>query len=166
MVGGTARRDADTVATDATAASSIPAHRTTRAQPGQSEPSPPQPRVSPSSLESLMVRAQAGDGDAFRDVLHAALPLLREMATSRLGNTPAAETAVQDALRTIHLLRHTYDSARPIRPWLVAIADRRMRDPRTAQERLRSSWRAATDDATLPLGRLLGRLRGRRNALP
>jgi len=163
MVGGTARRDADTVATDAAAASSDP---TPCARPRQSEPTGPQPRGNPSSLESLMVRAQAGDGDAFRDVLHAALPLLRELAASRLGNTPAAETAVQDALRTIHLLRHTYEPARPVRPWLVAIAARRISGHSIDRERLRPARQSTTDDATLSLGRLLGRLRGRRDALP
>jgi len=73
---------------------------------------------------------------------------------------------VQDALRTIHLLRHTYEPARPVRPWLVAIAARRISGHGIDRERLRPARQSTTDDSTLPLGRLLGRLRGRRNALP
>ena len=32
---------------------------------------------------------------------------------------------MQDALLTIHAIRHTYDPARPFGPWLAAVAKRR-----------------------------------------
>jgi RNA polymerase sigma factor (sigma-70 family) len=35
---------------------------------------------------------------------------------------------VQDVLLTLHLIRHTYDPARPFAPWLTAIANRRIID--------------------------------------
>ncbi len=36
---------------------------------------------------------------------------------------------MQDALLTVHRLRHARDPARPLRPWLAVIADRRAVDP-------------------------------------
>jgi len=75
--------------------------------------------------EGWMAAAQAGDARAYDQVLRAVLPLLRGIAHRRIRNPAEAEDAVQDALLTIHQLRHAYDPARPLRPWLVAIAERR-----------------------------------------
>ncbi|CAA9253794.1 MAG: hypothetical protein AVDCRST_MAG08-2367 [uncultured Acetobacteraceae bacterium] len=46
----------------------------------------------------------------------------------RVGRPATRVEAVQDALLTVHRLRHTYDPPRPLRPWLTAIADRRTVD--------------------------------------
>ncbi len=35
--------------------------------------------------------------------------------------------AVQDVLLTVHMVRHAYDPSRPFGPWLLAIANRRIR---------------------------------------
>ncbi|HYZ31782.1 MAG TPA: sigma-70 family RNA polymerase sigma factor [Crenalkalicoccus sp.] len=78
--------------------------------------------------EAWMAAAQAGDARAYDQVLRAALPLLRAIARRRIADPAEAEDAVQDALLTIHQLRATYDPARPIRPWLVAIVERRAVD--------------------------------------
>src|SRR5215217_3603130 len=94
--------------------------------------------------EGLMVAAEAGDGRAYDALLRAALPLLRSVARRRIRDPAEAEDAVQDALLTIHQLRHAYDPARPIRPWLVAICERR------AIDRLRRSGRRAGREA--PIG--------------
>ena len=75
--------------------------------------------------EAWMAAAQAGDARAYDALLRAILPMLRGIARRRIANPAEAEDAVQDALLSIHQLRHTYDPARPIRPWLVAIAERR-----------------------------------------
>ena len=66
-----------------------------------------------------------------------ALPLLRAVARRRVPDSAEAEDAVQDALLTLHTLCHTYDPARPIRPWLVAICERRCVD--RMRRRLRRS---------------------------
>lgn len=87
--------------------------------------------------EGWMAAAQAGDARAYDRILHAILPLLRGIARRRIANPAEAEDAVQDALLTIHQLRHAYDPARPLRPWLVAIAERR------AVDRLRRHGRRA-----------------------
>lgn len=75
-----------------------------------------------------MTAAQAGDARAYDALLRAALPLLRAIARQRLFDPAEAEAAVQDTLLTIHRLRHTYDPARPIRPWLTTICERRCID--------------------------------------
>jgi len=75
-----------------------------------------------------MAAAQAGDARAYDALLRAILPLLRALAGRRLFDPAEAEEAVQDTLLTIHRLRRTYDPARPIRPWLAAVCERRCID--------------------------------------
>ncbi len=75
-----------------------------------------------------MSAAQAGDAASYDRLLRAALPLLRAVARRRIANPAEAEDAVQDALLTIHTLRHSYEPERPIRPWLAAICERRAID--------------------------------------
>jgi RNA polymerase sigma-70 factor, ECF subfamily len=44
------------------------------------------------------------------------------------GRKEAVEDAVQDALLTLHRIRHTYEPGRPVEPWLAAIVNRRSID--------------------------------------
>lgn len=76
----------------------------------------------------LMAAAQAGDARAYEALLRECLPLLRAICRNRLRDPSDAEDAVQDALLTLHRVRHTYDPARPFRPWLAAIAEHRALD--------------------------------------
>lgn len=76
----------------------------------------------------LMAAAQAGDARAYEALLKECLPLLRAICRSRLRDPADTEDAVQDALLTLHRVRHTYDPARPFRPWLAAIAEHRALD--------------------------------------
>lgn len=55
------------------------------------------------------------------------------------------EDAVQDALVTLHRIRHTYEPGRPVRPWLAAIVTRRAID--MARRRQRISHRETFDPA-------------------
>jgi RNA polymerase sigma-70 factor (ECF subfamily) len=76
----------------------------------------------------LMARAQQGDREAYRRLLQSMTPYLRSLA-SRHGVRPdAVEDVVQDVLATVHLVRHTYDPARPFGPWLLTVAMRRIVD--------------------------------------
>jgi RNA polymerase sigma-70 factor (ECF subfamily) len=86
---------------------------------------------------ALMAAAQDGDRRAYERLLREIVPFLRGVARRRLRGEADVEDAVQDALLTIHQIRHTYDPSRPIRPWLGAIAERR------ALDRLRSVSRRA-----------------------
>lgn len=76
----------------------------------------------------LMAVAQAGDRGAYAILLRECLPWLRGICRSRLRDPTDVEDAVQDALLTLHTIRHTYDAARPFRPWLRAVAERRAID--------------------------------------
>ena len=99
---------------------------------------------------ALMARAQAGDARAYGTLLREALPFLRAVCRRRLGPSMEVEEAVQEALLTIHRLRHTYDPARPLQPWLATIADRR------AVDLLRRHGRRARRETSLePLGETL-----------
>lgn len=93
--------------------------------------------------EAWMAAAQAGDRLAYDRLLRAILPLLRAVARRRIKDPAEAEDAVQDALLTIHQLRHSYDPERPLRPWLAAITERR------AIDRLRRLGRRAGRETTL-----------------
>ena len=78
--------------------------------------------------EAWMAAAQAGDRRAYERLLRDCLPLLRAIARRRIADAHEAEDAVQDTLLTIHRMLATYDPARPVRPWIVAIAERRCVD--------------------------------------
>ena len=76
----------------------------------------------------LLVAAQGGDGEAYRRFLLAVLPFVRAVARRRCWSDDMAEDAVQDALLTLHRVRHTYEPGRPVKPWLAAIVARRAID--------------------------------------
>src|SRR5262245_40023889 len=69
----------------------------------------------------LMAAAQAGDGQAYEQLLRELDAWLRRFYARRLPG-PAAEDARQDALLAIHANRHTYAPSRPFGAWVTAIA--------------------------------------------
>lgn len=75
-----------------------------------------------------MARAQAGDRQAYGQLLSEAAPYLRALALRYLGSGPDLEDAVQEILLSVHAIRHTYEPSRPFRPWLATIASRRLID--------------------------------------
>lgn len=84
--------------------------------------------IDPNQWPTLFARAQDGDRAAYRAVLEAITPWLRAIARHRLRDATEAEDAVQDILLTVHHARHSYDPARPIKPWLAALAQARIAD--------------------------------------
>jgi RNA polymerase sigma-70 factor (ECF subfamily) len=92
-------------------------------------------------LSRLMARAQAGDGNAYVTLLRAITPRIRRMVRRNrmfLGESDV-EDVVQEVLLSIHVVRATYDPARPLMPWLSAIVRRRLADAgrRHARQRAR-----------------------------
>src|SRR5258707_12830026 len=85
-----------------------------------------------------MARAQAGDAKAYRHLLSAIAPYLRALAARYHRAPQDVEDSVQDILLTVHAIRHTYDPARPFKPWLVAIGRRRIFDRLRGQTRIRA----------------------------
>jgi RNA polymerase sigma-70 factor (ECF subfamily) len=80
----------------------------------------------------LMRAALAGEQAAYQRLLSALAPILRALARrglSRSGVSDAdAEDVVQETLLAIHLKRHTWDPARPLGPWVRAIARNKLID--------------------------------------
>jgi RNA polymerase sigma-70 factor, ECF subfamily len=85
-------------------------------------------RASDKSWSDLLAAAQRGDAAAYRAFLQAILPFARAIARRHLRSEEAVEDAVQDALLTLHRIRHTYEPGRPVEPWLAAIVNRRSID--------------------------------------
>jgi RNA polymerase sigma-70 factor (ECF subfamily) len=75
-----------------------------------------------------MAHAQDGDRQAYRALLDDMTPYLRALAARCFHDPRDIEDAVQDVLLAVHIVRNTYDPARPFGPWLVAIANRRIID--------------------------------------
>jgi RNA polymerase sigma-70 factor (ECF subfamily) len=86
----------------------------------------------------LMGRAQAGDAASYRQLLIAVAPYLRAIAARHHRDRSDVEDSMQDILLTVHAVRHTYDPKRPFKPWLIAIARRRIIDRLRAQGRRRA----------------------------
>lgn len=79
-------------------------------------------------LETLMRRAQQGDKQAYNALLRAIIPLLRAFVARRLGPGADVEDVVQNILLSIHRASQTYDSERPFKIWMFAIARHRLND--------------------------------------
>jgi RNA polymerase sigma-70 factor (ECF subfamily) len=79
-----------------------------------------------------IIAAKAGDAAAYdrllRDLARALRPIIRR-GLARAGRSESdAEDIVQETLMAIHLKRHTYDTTRPIGPWISAIARHKLTD--------------------------------------
>ena len=81
-------------------------------------------------LASLMQAAQAGNADAYVQLLTEIAPRLRRIVRTRwrfLGPDDI-EDLVQEILLSMHGARATYNPQRPFMPWLLAIARNRLAD--------------------------------------
>ena len=78
----------------------------------------------------LMRHAIAGDRRAYRQLLTDVTPVVRGLVRARAAGMDAAwcEDVVQETLLAIHLKRATWDSGRPLRPWVYAIARHKLVD--------------------------------------
>lgn len=81
------------------------------------------------ALHALMCRGLEGDAKAHAALLSAAADLLRKFFNRRLGGAAShTEDLVQETLISIHTRRATWDRARPLLPWLYAVARYRLID--------------------------------------
>jgi len=104
-------------------------------------------RAEPALWPALMVRAQDGDEQAYRLLLGSVMPVLQALVRRRVFDEALAEDVVQDTMLTLHRVRHTYDPARPMMPWIAAIAATRAIDAlrRQGRNQRREIW----DEAVL-----------------
>ncbi len=112
----------------------------------------------PATWPALMARAQDGDGEAYNRLLRAMIPTIRRMAGRRISDAILMEDVVQDVLLSVHRVRHTYDPARPILPWLQAITAARTID--VLRRCGRQSDREMIDDEAVALQADPGALAG------
>jgi RNA polymerase sigma-70 factor, ECF subfamily len=78
---------------------------------------------------ALMRAAQAGDPDAYVELLIKVAPRVRRIVRARwtyVGED--IEDITQDTLLSLHAVRATYDPQRPFMPWLFAIIKNRIAD--------------------------------------
>jgi RNA polymerase sigma-70 factor (ECF subfamily) len=95
-------------------------------------------------LSALMTQAQGGDRRAYERLLTEVVALVRDFVRKRVRSLDGGEEIVQDTLLSIHRHRHTYDPARPFRPWMYAIARHRLFD-HVAKQRRRGEIELLTD---------------------
>jgi RNA polymerase sigma-70 factor (ECF subfamily) len=113
-----------------------------------------------------LVQAQQGDEAAYGSLLRELGAAIRAYLISRFGHLDILDDCVQECLLAVHQARHTYDGARPIRPWLFAIVRHRTIDllrQKKSSERLVPETPVLTVDGpdmadTLTRGKLLGHL--------
>lgn len=87
---------------------------------------------------ALMRLAQAGDEDAYAELLVQLTATTRRYARARAGApVPWLDDAVQETLVAVHRARHTYDPGRPFAPWFYAIAGNRFVDVLRREHRVR-----------------------------
>ncbi|ACB24553.1 RNA polymerase, sigma-24 subunit, ECF subfamily [Methylobacterium radiotolerans JCM 2831] len=98
-----------------------------------------------SELRRLMVLAQSGDEAAYADLLNQVAAIARAVIRNRVRTFQATdvEDVVQDVLMAIHMVRATYDPARPFMPWLMTILQSRLVD------RLRKLQRIASNETAV-----------------
>ena len=84
----------------------------------------------------LMAAAQDGDRKAYEALLRQAVPYICAVVRGLHAAPDRVEEVVQEVLLTVHRVRHTYDPARPFRPWLAAIARRRAIDALRRRRRM------------------------------
>ncbi len=88
-------------------------------------------------LASLLVKAQEGNGEAYRDFLDRSSHYVRRFVARRLSPAQTVEDVVQETLLSLHSARHTYVPGKPVVPWIHAIAQRRVFD--YLRKRMRST---------------------------
>jgi RNA polymerase sigma-70 factor (ECF subfamily) len=95
---------------------------------------------------AAMRAASRGDAAAYERFLREVAAALRRVVGRRLGGlglaAHEAEDVVQEALLGLHLKRGTWDEARPILPWVHAIARHKLLD---AARRRRKGGRPAVE---------------------
>lgn len=89
-------------------------------------------KASDDNLSAWMRAANRGDQNAYRNLLLALLPLLRQTVAKSLvragGSTADSEDVVQEIMLAIHLRRHTWDETAMIMPWVYGIARHKIVD--------------------------------------
>jgi RNA polymerase sigma factor (sigma-70 family) len=93
-------------------------------KPGDGSPKPaidPWNKLQWESWAQLMKRVQEGDQEAYRQFLDEIGPVLYNFVRRRVFNPEMVRDVYQEVLLTLHKARHTYESSRPLGPWLFTV---------------------------------------------
>ncbi len=107
-----------------------------------------------------MARAQDGDQAAYGALLAALSQAVETYIRVRFGPIVGLEDCVQECLLAVHHARHTYDPARPFRPWLFTLVRHRTIDVLRRTQRARDQEPAHTAPALGDIDALARRLDG------
>jgi len=92
--------------------------------------------ISEADLAAAMLAGRRGDQAAYSHALSEIARLVRARVRRRLGwAANDLEDVVQEVLISVHLKRATWDEARPVSPWVNAIADHKAIDAIRRRER-------------------------------
>lgn len=85
----------------------------------------------------LMAESLDGDQRAYDRLLREIVPVIARFVQSRWPSVQKADVddIVQETLRSLHAVRHTYGVGRPFLPWMLAIAQHRLLDHRRVLRR-------------------------------
>jgi RNA polymerase sigma-70 factor, ECF subfamily len=103
----------------------------------------------------MMRSALAGNDQAYRALLGELADVLRAQTARAMGRygqgNAEIEDMVQETLLAIHLKRHTWDPAKPLRPWISAVLRHKMIDGmRRRGRRVEVDLDAITDSLAAP----------------
>jgi len=84
----------------------------------------------------LMSLAQKGDAEAYYRLLKTLDPYIRKFCFKKVAYLNIADDVVQESLMAIHKYRHTYDAAKPFKPWLHTIVKSKAIDALRARHRI------------------------------
>ncbi len=87
------------------------------------------------SDEELLARHQAGESDAFNEIVNRYSAELYRFLARFTGNLTAADDLVQESLLQAHQSAERFDVSRRLRPWLFTIAANKARDWLRSQRR-------------------------------
>lgn len=96
--------------------------------------------------QAWVIAAQGGDKAAYRSLLNALAPYIRNVIIKSLSNQDAAEDIAQEVLISIHKSLHTYSAERPFKPWLMAIVNFRRADYLRKHYAQRQDKTSSTED--------------------
>jgi len=103
-------------------------------------------------LSRLMAAYQGGDMPAFEELYARLAPQLRGYLASLARDPVRAQDLLQETFLQVHRARHTYQSPRPVRPWVYAIARNVfLMGQRSAARRARREVLADDDLPELPV---------------
>ena len=80
------------------------------------------------TLEEQMMQSLAGDQRVYQGLLLEISKMVRAYISKKISSPTDVEDITQEVLCSIHKARHTYDGARPLKPWVFAIATYRLND--------------------------------------